>query len=50
LTCWRDTINSIKQAAEFGIVKGGQSLAGFLSSSMYTFVEMIVSPRPRIRQ
>jgi len=25
-----DTINSIKQAAEFGIVKGGQSLAGLL--------------------
>jgi len=25
-----DTINSIKQAAEFGIVKGGQSLAGML--------------------
>ena len=23
-----DTINSIKQAAEFGIVKGGQNLAG----------------------
>ena len=23
-----DTINSIKQAAEFGIVKGGQKLAG----------------------
>src|SRR3989441_8626820 len=31
-----DTINSIKQAAEFGIVKGGQNLAGllvFLSAS-----------------
>src|SRR6266568_442115 len=26
----RDTINSIKQAAEFGIVKGGQNLAGLL--------------------
>nr|WP_237180193.1 ABC transporter substrate-binding protein [Rhodoplanes sp. Z2-YC6860] len=25
-----DTINSIKQAAEFGVVKGGQSLAGLL--------------------
>ncbi|MGE4048599.1 MAG: ABC transporter substrate-binding protein, partial [Acetobacteraceae bacterium] len=25
-----DTINSIKQAAEFGIVKGGQKLAGLL--------------------
>jgi len=25
-----DTINSIKQAAEFGITKGGQSLAGLL--------------------
>jgi branched-chain amino acid transport system substrate-binding protein len=25
-----DTINSIKQAAEFGLVKGGQSLAGLL--------------------
>ena len=25
-----DTINSVKQAAEFGIVKGGQSLAGML--------------------
>jgi branched-chain amino acid transport system substrate-binding protein len=25
-----DTINSIKQAAEFGIVKGGQNLAGLL--------------------
>ena len=25
-----DTINSIKQAAEFGIVKGGQSIAGLL--------------------
>src|ERR1700716_3009489 len=25
-----DTINSIKSAAEFGIVKGGQSLAGLL--------------------
>ncbi len=25
-----DTINSIKQAAEFGIVKGGQSMAGML--------------------
>ncbi|BAT61323.1 hypothetical protein GJW-30_1_03880 [Variibacter gotjawalensis] len=25
-----DTINSVKQAAEFGIVKGGQSLAGLL--------------------
>jgi branched-chain amino acid transport system substrate-binding protein len=25
-----DTVNSIKQAAEFGIVKGGQSLAGLL--------------------
>src|SRR6202011_5488056 len=25
-----DTINSIKQASEFGIVKGGQSLAGLL--------------------
>ncbi len=25
-----DTINSIKQAAEFGIVKGGQSLAGLI--------------------
>jgi branched-chain amino acid transport system substrate-binding protein len=25
-----DTINSIKQASEFGIVKGGQSLAGML--------------------
>ena len=25
-----DTINSIKQAAEFGIVKGGQRLAGLL--------------------
>ena len=25
-----DTINSIKQAAEFGIVKGGQNLAGML--------------------
>src|SRR5207244_11952822 len=25
-----DTINSIKQAAEFGIVAGGQSLAGLL--------------------
>ena len=25
-----DTINSIKQAAEFGIVRGGQSLAGLL--------------------
>src|SRR5258705_1042881 len=25
-----DTINSIKQAAEFGIVKGGQSMAGLL--------------------
>src|SRR5438046_5422133 len=25
-----DTTNSIKQAAEFGIVKGGQSLAGML--------------------
>jgi branched-chain amino acid transport system substrate-binding protein len=25
-----DTLNSIKQAAEFGIVKGGQSLAGLL--------------------
>jgi branched-chain amino acid transport system substrate-binding protein len=25
-----DTINSIKQAAEFGIVKGGQQLAGLL--------------------
>jgi branched-chain amino acid transport system substrate-binding protein len=25
-----DTINAIKQAAEFGIVKGGQSLAGML--------------------
>jgi branched-chain amino acid transport system substrate-binding protein len=25
-----DTINSIKQAAEFGIVTGGQSLAGLL--------------------
>ncbi len=28
-----DTTNSIKQAAEFGIVKGGQSLAGMLCSS-----------------
>src|SRR5262249_46951197 len=26
----RDTTNSIKQAAEFGIVSGGQSLAGLL--------------------
>ena len=25
-----DTINSIKQASEFGIVKGGQRLAGLL--------------------
>src|SRR6185436_10613837 len=25
-----DTVNSIKQAAEFGIVKGGQNLAGLL--------------------
>ena len=25
-----DTINSIKQAAEFGIVEGGQKLAGLL--------------------
>jgi branched-chain amino acid transport system substrate-binding protein len=25
-----DTVNSVKQAAEFGIVKGGQSLAGLL--------------------
>src|SRR4029077_11885356 len=25
-----DTVNSIKQAAEFGIVKGGQKLAGLL--------------------
>jgi branched-chain amino acid transport system substrate-binding protein len=25
-----DTINSIKQASEFGIVKGGQKLAGLL--------------------
>src|SRR5262249_22320858 len=25
-----DTINSVKQAAEFGIVKGGQNLAGLL--------------------
>jgi branched-chain amino acid transport system substrate-binding protein len=28
-----DTINSIKQASEFGIVKGGQNLAGCWSSS-----------------
>ena len=25
-----DTVNAIKQAAEFGIVKGGQGLAGLL--------------------
>jgi branched-chain amino acid transport system substrate-binding protein len=29
-----DTINSIKQAAEFGVVKGGQSLAGLLVEVM----------------
>ena len=28
-----DTINSIKQASEFGITQGGQTLAGLLSSS-----------------
>jgi branched-chain amino acid transport system substrate-binding protein len=29
-----DTINSIKQAAEFGIVKRGQSLAALLATSV----------------
>jgi len=35
-----DTINSIKQAAEFGIVKGGQKLAGLLSSCRRPFADV----------
>src|SRR3982751_1051792 len=35
-----DTINSIKQASEFGIVKGGQSLAGLL-----VFISDVHAPR-----
>jgi branched-chain amino acid transport system substrate-binding protein len=37
-----DTINSIKQAAEFGIVQGGQKLAGLL-----IFITDISGSRPR---
>ena len=40
-----DTINSIKQAAEFGIVKGGQKLAGLLV--FITDVHSIGLPRRR---
>ena len=40
-----DTINSIKQAAEFGIVKGGQNLAGLLV--FVTDVQRARPARPR---
>ncbi len=49
-----DTINSIKQAAEFGIVKGGQSLAGLLifapdvARSGCRWRRVSCSPRPGI--